>query len=105
MPGRVTLSVQRVRPVMRRASSLRVRAFPNSPVVGSAVVVMTSAPCHRGGLGRLRGVGGHGAGLHRLRGALHGAHDVLVAGAPAEVAFDALADLVLVWVGVVTQQV
>src|SRR5690242_18458304 len=101
MPGSVMLSVQRVRPVMRRASSLRVRDFPNSPVVGSTVVVIWSAPCDRcGGLGRCRHTR-----LHRLRGALHGPHDVLVAGAPAEVALDTLTDLTLVGVGVVAEQV
>src|SRR3954447_14370144 len=100
MPGNVMLSVQRVRPVMRRASSLRVRDFPNSGVgvVGSAVVVMSVSGHGNAGLGG-------NAGLHRLGGALHGAHDVLVSGAAAEVALDALADLVLVRVGVVAEQV
>ena len=95
------LSVQRVRPVMRRASSLRVRDFPNSAVgvVGSAVVVMSSST------GAGVSVRRRDSRLHRLRGALHGAHDVLVAGAPAEVALDALADLVLVRVRVVAEQV
>ena len=52
MPGSVMLSVQRVRPVMRRASSLRVRDFPNSPVgvVGSAVVVMGQLPATGAGV-------------------------------------------------------
>ena len=60
MPGSVMLSVQRVRPVMRRASSLRVRDFPNSSagVVGSAVVVMGQLPATVAGrLGGSRSAG------------------------------------------------
>jgi hypothetical protein len=39
VPAGVIASVYRLRPVMRRASSLRVLAFPNS-TVGSAVAVI-----------------------------------------------------------------
>ena len=49
------LSVQRVRPVIRRASSLRVRDSTDFGVVGSAVVVMRQLPAT--GAGGLAGAG------------------------------------------------
>src|SRR5881397_2559315 len=41
----------------------------------------------------------------RLRGAPHGAHDVLVAGASAQVALEALADLLVAGVRILPEQV
>ena len=94
MPGSVMLSVQRVRPVMRRWSSLRRRALPSSawpfpPATAgvSSVIVMTSFP--HVGAGRDRRAG------HRLGALLHGQDDVVVAGASTEVALQPLADLLL----------
>src|SRR5919106_1287641 len=101
-PVRLMLSVQRVRPVTSRASSFRARERPSSPgVVGSAVVVISLPSRNRGGLVDRR----RGAGLHRVRGALDGADDVLVTGAAAEVALEALAHRVLIRIGVVAEQV
>src|ERR1035438_10106976 len=75
MPGSRMLSVQLVWPVMSRASSLRSRALPNSAsgTAGASVcAVMRSLP---------------------LGGAPHGADDVLIPGAAAQVAFQPFADL------------
>ena len=47
IPGRVMLSVQRVRPVMRRWSSLRRRSLPISAAGRSWVAVMPSLPGSR----------------------------------------------------------
>src|SRR4051794_15654500 len=126
IPGRTMLSVQVVLPVISRVSSLRLRGCPTSlagapaVTVGSSVTVIvpprwrSSARCPtvlcslltsqaRSRL-RSRRLGCGGA-LHLVGGLLHGPDDVLVAGAPAEVALDALADLVLAGIGVVTHQV
>src|SRR4051812_789594 len=138
MPGRVMLSVHMVRPVMRRASSLRFRAAPTSalrPADGCSVTGMVSCPSskHRVGgdlvgnllgrparVGRSRGgrtsgragvggglgwFGGGAAGTQRAGSVAHGPHDVLVPGAAAQVAFQALADLGVGGVGVVLKQV
>src|ERR687893_2843156 len=137
IPGSTMLSVQVVRPVISRASSLRRRALPTSrsgaSVVGrssTAVIVpprwRSSARCPtvlcpllssrarsrltdhvRSGRGVDVGRGDVpvGGAAHLTGGLLHRADDVLVAGAAAEVALDALADLVLARVGVVVHQV
>src|SRR3982751_317794 len=138
MPGKVMLSVHMVRPVMRRASSLRFRAAPTSalrPAEGCSVTVMVSCPSSRHRLGddlvgnllgpsarvrRSRGgrtsgragvggglgwFGGGAAGTQRAGSVAHGPHDVLVPGAAAQVAFEALADLGVGGVGVVVKQI
>src|SRR6266851_4152786 len=93
IPGRVRLSVQVVWPVTSRASSLRGRGVPNSVPAfsaaawASAPVVVVIVPSPR--LGR----------------APHGAHDVLVSGAAAEVALKPVPDLLVRGVRIVPEQV
>ena len=86
-PGSAMLSVQLVRPVTSRASSLRRSGWPTTFC----------------GLGR--GLGGRSSGTSRRGCVLHGLDDVLVAGAAAEVAFEPVADLVLARVRVLLEQV
>src|SRR6266536_316898 len=125
MPGSVMFSVQVVRPVISRASSLRGRAEPTSR---SSTAVMRSPPSrHRlrddffgHALGWQAGVGS--ARLARFRGrwrrlrrltrraqltrrVAHGPDDVLVSGAPAQVAFEPFADLRVGGVRVGVEQV
>src|SRR6266511_3395632 len=123
IPGRVTFSVHRVRPVISRASSLRWRGAPTS----LTVVVMSPSSRHRLGDGfrrhRFAGqarVGGAGlarlrggrrrprrlAGLaQRRRGVAHRPHDVLVPGAAAQFALQPFAYLLVAGVGVLAEQV
>lgn len=84
IPGSMMLSVQRVRPVISRASSLRLRARPSSPVAGCAVAVISSPlqrRCRaavrtaRSTLAQRYAFSGR---AHLLRGIEHGTHDVLV---------------------------
>ena len=78
------LSVQRVRPVISRWSSLRraVAADLELAVAGrSSVTVMTALPSRAS------------ASACWPRGGLHGPDDVVVAGAPAQVALEPAADL------------
>src|SRR6476469_7325873 len=90
------------RPVIGRRSSLRRRSRPISWVCGVFSVVVISGTPARDGLGRLR----RGrARLHLLSGVLHRTDDVLVSGAAAQVALDALADLLLGGVRVVAEEV
>src|SRR5271157_3325467 len=87
IPGSVMLSVQLVWPVMRRSSSLRRRALPNSP---ACAWVPRSARSFA---------------HSRLGGAPYGAHDVLIAGTAAQVAFKTLADLLVAGVRILSEQV
>ena len=93
IPGRVMLSVQRVRPVISRWSSLRRRSRPisRSGAGASWMAVMPCAPS-----ARVAAV---------LSGVLHGLDDVVVARAAAEVALEAEPDLLLGGVRVLLEQV
>src|ERR1700730_1915601 len=88
-------STYRPCPVIRRGSS---RRWILAPII--CVTAMASAP-PRGGLTRGLRLGA----AHRLRRGLHRLDDVHVAGAPAEVAFEAPADLVLGRVRILLEQV
>src|SRR5581483_10653018 len=82
-----TSSRKRAAPVIRRGSSTRLTGAPISGLVGSVAVAISPLSAHR---------------LRRLA---HGADDVLVAGAPAEVALERVANLVVARVGVPREQV
>src|SRR5215211_2562518 len=79
IPGSLMLSVQLARPVTRAGSSLRSTPPPTNLSGASVTLVPPS---------------GHGL-VHVLLRQLHGLHDVLVARATAEVAFETLPDLLL----------
>src|SRR5690242_16462042 len=118
-PGRLTSSMYWPLPRMNRGSSLRLTEWPMPPISGlvrgCASVVMSFAFPRSAGRGRF---GRHGLALGR-RGGDHGRrlalleragclldrlHDVHVTGAAAEIAADALADLLLGGVRVLLEQ-
>src|SRR3954470_11817182 len=99
MPGSWMLSVQRVRPVISRWSSLRRRSRPISVTLAGASWVAVISGLHLLGHGLIRGGASSGGRC------LHGADDVVVAGAAAQVALEPVADLVLGRVRVVVEQV
>src|SRR5215831_18200155 len=82
MPGNLTSSVKAPLPVIRRGSSRRLMELPKSRDTAMMVspLLRLVAHCNRT----------HGCGLHLLGGGAHGADDILVAGAAAEVALKLL---------------
>src|SRR5260370_27581573 len=87
---------------MSRGSSRRLTDAPNSLV--TAISVLSLRALFAGGAGRPRRCGSHAATrTHRLGGGLDGRDDVLVAGAPAQIAFELLADLLVGRIGVALQ--
>src|SRR5712692_6582760 len=82
IPGTVMSSVYRAWPVMSSGSSFRRTSVPITRRAVCAIVRLL----------RARGRGGH---MHLLGRRHHGFHDVLVPGAPAQVALEAVSDLLL----------
>src|SRR3954447_25912296 len=96
MPGSVMLSVQRVRPVISRWSSLRRRSRPISLMLAGASCVAVISDLDLLGLGLLgRGAVLVGVGDLALGCGLHGPDDVVVTRAPAQIALETVADLFL----------
>src|SRR6266566_4637278 len=102
MPGRTRSSMYSPLPRMKRASSFRFRECPIPPtsrvVVGACETVIGSSP--RGGrLGRCRCGRTHldGRQLDRL-------DDIHIAGAAAQIAGNAFANLPVGWIGVGSQE-
>src|SRR6266550_790459 len=91
-PGRTMSSVYRPCPLMNRASSLRLGLEPMPEPFGVTMVVMSEPSIARG------------AG-HRLRGVLHGANDVVIAGTAAHVALDGVTNVRLARIRVARQQI
>src|SRR5205085_162593 len=83
IPGRLMLSTYLARPVISSASSLRSWLVPTNLVVDSVTVISPSS---------------------RARDGLHGLDDVVVAGAPAEVPLEPVADLVVARVRMLVQE-